>query len=207
MWSAKMGNPPPRDSGPFTSDMGHTRARLGPNTGTIGYIFSTVWDFFGATRLFFVASATCRVQEDSVPVLWSYFSSPVIVGESLHRGQKGATCSRWNRNKTYFWTEPPDFGCCQPRWGNPPPQHWTIHVLTWAKHGPDCSEKRQNWVFFQHSVDFFGATRFFCGKCDMPFSRGQRARHFELLFVACYSRRVSTYGAEGCDMLQMEPIS
>ena len=48
---------------------------------------------------------------------------------------------------------------------------------------------------------------FFCGKCDMMFSREQRARHFKLLFVAFYSQIVSTYGAEEYDMLQMEPIS
>ena len=41
----------------------------------------------------------------------------------------------------------------------------------------------------------------------MLFEKGQRARHFELLFVAFYSRTFSRYGTEEREMLQMEPIS
>ena len=44
----------------------------------------------------------------------------------------------------------------------------------------------------------------FRGKCGIPVSRGERARHFELLFVALYSRIVSTYEAEGCKIIQVE---
>ena len=50
--------------------------------------------------------------------------------------------------------------------------------------------------YFQYILDFSEATRFFYGKCGIPFSRGERARHFELLFVAFYSRIVSTYEVE-----------
>ena len=41
----------------------------------------------------------------------------------------------------------------------------------------------------------------------MLFERRQRARHFELLFVAFHSQIASGYGTEEHEMLQMEPIS
>ena len=47
---------------------------------------------------------------------------------------------------------------------------------------------------------------FFVRKCVRPLSRGERARNFELLFVAFYCRIVSTFEAEGYKMLQLEPI-
>ena len=59
--------------------------------------------------------------------------------------------------------------------------------------------------YFQYILDFSEATRFFNGNCGIPFSRGERARHFELLFVAFYSQLVSTYEVECSKMLQVEP--
>ena len=69
------------------------------------------------------------------------------------------------------------------------------------------SQKGSKYGFLEHILDFSGATRFFGGKCGTSFSRGERARHFELLFVAFYRRIVSTHEAKGCKMLQVEPIS
>ena len=75
-----------------------------------------------------------------------------------------------------------------------------------TKNGLNWSKIVQNLVFSAY-VEFFRSNKIFYGKCGIPFSRGERARHFELLFVAFYSRIVSTYEAEGCKMLQVEPFS
>ena len=71
-----------------------------------------------------------------------------------------------------------------------------VHLrLKWAKNELNCSKNVQKLVFSAHFGFFSGATRFFCGKCGIPFLRGEQARHFELLFVAFYSRVVSIYEA------------
>ena len=57
--------------------------------------------------------------------------------------------------------------------------------LKLAKNGSDWSEYVQKWVFSAHS-GFFSEQQDFCGKCDMSFSRGRRARHFELLLFSHY---------------------
>ena len=45
-----------------------------------------------------------------------------------------------------------------------------------------------NIGYFWHILDVSGATRIVCVTCDMPCSRGQRARHVELLVaVFCMS--------------------
>ena len=59
--------------------------------------------------------------------------------------------------------------------------------------GPSTTNIHQQWVELVQkrakvcifrTFDLFGATRFCCGKCGIPFSRGERVRHFELLFLA-----------------------
>ena len=55
---------------------------------------------------------------------------------------------------------------------------------------PEMGHKTGSRPWCEHILNFFGATRIFCGKCCTPFERGERARHFELLFVAFYRREV-----------------
>ena len=82
-----------------------------------------------------------------------------------------------------------------------------VHLrLKWAKNELNWSQIVQKMVFLAH-FGFFLSKTIFYGKCGMPFSRGDRDRHFEHLFVAFHRRIVSTYDVEGCKMLQMEPIS
>ena len=51
---------------------------------------------FSEQQNYCVGSVAYRVQEESEPVMSSYFLWHFMVGQSLHVRQKGATCSRWN---------------------------------------------------------------------------------------------------------------
>ena len=59
--------------------MGPKRVTLVQKRATLG-IFSTHW-IFQERQGFFVASVAYRVQEESEPVLWSYFLWHFIVGD------------------------------------------------------------------------------------------------------------------------------
>ena len=93
--------------------------------------------------------------------------------------------------KFLFWPKPPNFGHVQLKWGQKPGKmvhscpRWTNNGLNWSKYV-------QHWVFSAHGI-FQERQYMFCGKCGIPFSRGEWTRDFELLFVAFYSRIVSTY--------------
>ena len=68
------------------------------------------------------------------------------------------------------------------------------------------SQKGSKYGFLEHILDFSGATRFFGGKCGTSFSRGEQARHFELLFVAFYRRIVSTHEQKGAKCSRWNPF-
>jgi len=76
-----------------------------------------------------------------------------------------------------------------------------------GQNGPDWSNNVQNRVFSAH-FGFSGATRVFVGSVTCRFQENSVPvilssffSHFIVRYV------VSTYGAEGCKILQTEPIS
>ena len=73
------------------------------------------------------------------------------------------------------------------------PYHWSMHVCNGPNTGPMCQNTRCI-EYFQHVLDVSGPTRSVGRTCDLPCSRGRRARSFSVLFWACHPRRVSTWG-------------
>jgi len=85
-------NPLPRTLGPFTSNMGQKWVTLVPKRATSG-VSSTFW-MFPERQEFCVGSVVYGFEEESEPVVWSYFVWHFIVG--LYMRHKGATCSGWS---------------------------------------------------------------------------------------------------------------